>query len=52
LRDQYVAIQEDVPEVWSIGGTLSYIGLGSLAGAKPTVLAPTEEEMKAKFAEQ
>ncbi|KEQ97897.1 hypothetical protein AUEXF2481DRAFT_77795 [Aureobasidium subglaciale EXF-2481] len=52
MRDQYVAIQDDVPEAWSIGGTLSYIGLGALAGAKPTVPAPTEDEMKAKFAEQ
>ncbi|KAH0289544.1 DUF1741-domain-containing protein [Aureobasidium namibiae CBS 147.97] len=52
LRDQYVAIQDDVPEAWSIGGTLSYIGLGALAGAKPAVPAPTEEEMKTKFAEQ
>lgn len=52
LRDQYVAIQDDVPEAWSIGGTLSYIGLGALAGAKPAVPAPTEGEMKAKFAEQ
>ncbi|KAI5252046.1 DUF1741-domain-containing protein [Aureobasidium subglaciale] len=51
MRDQYVAIQDDVPEAWSIGGTLSYIGLGALAGAKPTVPAPTEDEMKAKFAE-
>jgi hypothetical protein len=52
LRDQYVAIQDDVPEAWSIGGTLSYIGLGALAGAKPAVPVPTEDEMKAKFAEQ
>ncbi|KAI4719608.1 DUF1741-domain-containing protein [Aureobasidium sp. EXF-10727] len=52
LRDQYVAIQDDVPETWSIGGTLSYIGLGAFAGAKPAVPAPTEDEMKAKFAEQ
>ncbi|THY62382.1 DUF1741-domain-containing protein [Aureobasidium pullulans] len=52
LRDQFVAIQDDVPEAWSIGGTLSYIGLGALAGAKPAVPVPTEDEMKAKFAEQ
>jgi hypothetical protein len=52
LRDQYVTIQDDIPEAWSIGGTLSYIGLGALARAKPAVLVPTEEEMKIKFAEQ
>lgn len=52
LRDQYVAIQEDVTESWSIGGTLSYIGLGSLAGAKPAAPVLTEEEMKSLFTEQ
>lgn len=52
LRDQYVAIQDDVPEAWSIGGTLSYIGLGALAGAKPAAPVPTEDEMKVLFAEQ
>lgn len=52
LRDHYIAIQEDMPEGWSIGGTLSYIGLGALAGAKPATPAITEEEMKTLFAEQ
>ncbi|KAL1305131.1 hypothetical protein AAFC00_002056 [Neodothiora populina] len=52
MRDRYVAIQEDVAESWSLGGTLSYIGLGSLAGAKPAAPVLTEEEMKTFFAEQ
>jgi len=52
LRDRYVAIQNDLPDSWSLGGTLSYVGLGSLAGAKPLPAAPTEDEAKAMFAEQ
>ncbi|GAB7349145.1 hypothetical protein MBLNU459_g8085t3 [Dothideomycetes sp. NU459] len=51
LRDQYVAIQEDAPEAWSIGGTLSYIGLGALAGSKPATPVLTEDEMKTLFVE-
>lgn len=31
---------------------MSYIGLGALAGGKPAVPVPTEDEIKAKFAEQ
>lgn len=52
LRDQYVSIHEDVPEAWSIGGTLGYIGLGALAGAKPAAPVLPEEEMRVLFAEQ
>ena len=35
LRDQYVAIQEDKTEGWSISSTLTYIGLGVLVPAQP-----------------
>ncbi|TKX21237.1 hypothetical protein C1H76_6778 [Elsinoe australis] len=52
LRHRYVAIQNDVAESWSIGGTLGYIGLGSLAGVKPAPVTPTEEEAKIQFSEQ
>lgn len=52
LRDNYVAIHNDVPEAWSVGSTLSYIGLGGLAGAKTAPAAPTEEQAKVLFAEQ
>jgi len=52
LRDDYIAIQNDLPEAWSVGGTLSYIGLGALAGAKAASPAPTEEQAKLLFAEQ
>lgn len=51
LRDLYVAIQDDAPAGWSIGGTLSYVGLGALAGAKP-VITMTEEEQKIAFSIQ
>ncbi|KAF4548238.1 Hypothetical protein D9617_30g011430 [Elsinoe fawcettii] len=52
LRDKYVSIQNDIPEGWSLGGTLGYVGLGSLAGVKPAPVPPTEEEAKIMFAEQ
>lgn len=52
LRDKYVAIQDDLPVAWSVGGTLSYIGLGTLAGAKPAAPTLTEEEIRVLFAEQ
>jgi hypothetical protein len=51
LRDAYVAIQDDMPEGWTLGSTLNYIGLGVLAPAsRPAtpVLAP--EEAKSLFA--
>ncbi|QIW98079.1 hypothetical protein AMS68_003597 [Peltaster fructicola] len=51
LRDLYVAIQDDTPAGWSLGGTLSYVGLGSLAGAKPMVTM-TEEEQRLAFGMQ
>lgn len=52
LRERYIAIQDDTPAGWSIGGTLSYVGLGSLAGAKPAALVLTEDQQKELFAEQ
>ncbi|PNS20990.1 hypothetical protein CAC42_3327 [Sphaceloma murrayae] len=52
LRDEYVSVQNDMPEAWSLGNTLSYVGLGSLTGAKSAPVTPTEDEAKARFAEQ
>ncbi|OQO09214.1 hypothetical protein B0A48_06106 [Cryoendolithus antarcticus] len=52
LRDRYLAILDDSPVAWSVGGTLSYVGLGALAGAKPPVPILSEEEQKAFFVEQ
>lgn len=34
LRDDYVALLEDVNEGWSLSSALNYIGLGMLAPAK------------------
>ncbi|KAF2154428.1 DUF1741-domain-containing protein [Myriangium duriaei CBS 260.36] len=51
LREEYVSIQDDSPKPWSIGGTLSYVGLGPLAGKKPPPTVLSEDEAKAKFAE-
>jgi hypothetical protein len=52
LRERYVAIQDDTPVGWSFSGTLSYIGLGSLTGAKQPGLVLTEEQQKELFLEQ
>ncbi|KAK4155275.1 hypothetical protein C8A00DRAFT_13676 [Chaetomidium leptoderma] len=36
LRGQYIDVQEDLPEGWSLAGTLNKIGLGAIApGGKP-----------------
>ncbi|USW48693.1 Putative armadillo-like helical domain-containing protein [Septoria linicola] len=52
LRERYVAIQDDTPVGWSIGNTLSYVGLGSLAGVKPAAVALTQEQQKEAFSQQ
>ena len=52
LRELYIAIQDDTPATWTIGGTLSYVGLGSLAGVKPAAPVLTEEQQKELFQEQ
>ncbi|KAL9081467.1 MAG: hypothetical protein Q9157_000025 [Trypethelium eluteriae] len=48
-RDRYLAIQNDLPESWSFGNTLGYIGLGALAGRQSTSTAPSNEEAKILF---
>ena len=52
LRQRYIAIHDDTPTTWSIGGTLSYVGLGSLAGAKPAAPVMTEDQQRELFLEQ
>jgi hypothetical protein len=52
LRQRYIAIQDDTPANWSIGGTLSYVGLGVLAGARPAQPVLTEEQQKELLLEQ
>ncbi|KAK4547926.1 hypothetical protein LTR36_010645 [Oleoguttula mirabilis] len=51
-RSRYVAIHDDTPVGWSVAGTLSYVGLGALAGAKPAAPILTEEQQRELFAEQ
>jgi len=52
LRERYIIIQDDSPAVWSMAGTLSYVGLGTLAGAKPAPPVLSEDKQKELFAEQ
>ena len=52
LRERYITIQDDTPTGWSLSGTLSYVGLGSLTGAKPAAPVLTEEQQKELFREQ
>ncbi|CAK4032068.1 UPF0588 membrane [Lecanosticta acicola] len=52
LRERYISIQDDAVTGWSVGGTLSYVGLGALAGAKPAAATLTEQQQKQLFSEQ
>ncbi len=37
LRGQYIAVQDDLPEGWTLANTLNMFGLGAIApGGKPT----------------
>lgn len=50
LRNAYVAVQDDLPEAWSLGSTLNYIGLGVLApGSRPATPTPAADETKSMF---
>ncbi|KAL2018194.1 hypothetical protein VTK56DRAFT_1167 [Thermocarpiscus australiensis] len=52
LRGQYVDVQEDLPEGWSLAGTLSKIGLGAIApGGKPVQKPVYDAETAKMFAE-
>lgn len=50
LRDDYVSLQEDINESWSLGGALHYIGLGVLAPKKPALPVSYPEDTKERFA--
>jgi hypothetical protein len=52
LQERYIAILDDTPAVWSIGGTLSYVGLGALARTKPAAPVLSEDEQRTLFGEQ
>ncbi|CAL3972878.1 hypothetical protein PZA11_004125 [Diplocarpon coronariae] len=47
-RDKYVTVQEDLPEGWSIGGTLTMIGLGIIAPRSAKTAAPVIDPEVAK----
>ncbi|KAF2689655.1 DUF1741-domain-containing protein [Lentithecium fluviatile CBS 122367] len=50
LRDAYVAVQDDMPEAWTLGSTLNYFGLGMLAPAsRPATPTLGPEETKSLF---
>lgn len=49
IRDTYVAVQDDAPPQWTIGTTLSYVGLRALTPEAKKPLPPTEDEAKALF---
>ena len=52
LRNGYVAVQDDVPEGWTLTNTLIFFGLRALTpGAKDKANPPTAEEAKAMFAD-
>jgi len=51
LRNGYVAVQDDIPEGWSLSNTLIFFGLRALAPGANKVNPPTAEEAKAMFAE-
>ncbi|KAL1998273.1 hypothetical protein VTN02DRAFT_6494 [Thermoascus thermophilus] len=51
LRNGYVAVQDDVPEGWTLTSTLIFFGLRALApGARDRSVPPTPEEAKEMFA--
>lgn len=53
LRDQFVNIQEDLPEAWTLTNTLAMIGLGAIAPGNKTDKKPVYDAETAKqmFAE-
>ena len=51
-RSSYVALQEDAAEGWTVGSTLTYIGLGVLASSKGAAPAQSKVgDMKEGFAD-
>ncbi|QKX55668.1 uncharacterized protein TRUGW13939_02765 [Talaromyces rugulosus] len=53
LRNGYVAIQDDLPEGWTLSNTLVFFGLRALAGSpKDKAATSSSEEIKETFAAQ
>lgn len=52
LRNGYIAVQDDIPEGWSLTNTLIFFGLRALTpGTHNKANPPTAEEAKGMFAE-
>ncbi|CEJ62358.1 hypothetical protein PMG11_10859 [Penicillium brasilianum] len=52
LRNGYIAVQDDIPEGWTLTNTLIFFGLRALApGARDKANPPTADEAKAMFAD-
>lgn len=54
LRQQFVDVQDDIPEGWTLSNTLNMIGLGAIAPggkppAKPVYDAETQKQMFTKL---
>ena len=49
-RDKYVAVQEDLPEGWTISSTLTYFGLGVFSQGTKTAPVLSPEETQERFA--
>lgn len=47
-RDQFAAVQDDIPEGWNLGGALSWFGLGGLTRTTPSA-AITDEAANIVF---
>jgi len=52
LRDVYINTQNDIPEPWTVANTLSYIGLASFTGSKPSATVLNEDATKVRFSKQ
>jgi hypothetical protein len=53
LRNTYVAVQDDLPEGWTLSNTLIFFGLRILApGNKDKAATSTADEIKETFAAQ
>jgi len=52
LRNGYIAVQDDIPEGWSLANTLIFFGLRAIApGARDKATPPSAEEAKVMFTE-
>ncbi|KAL1995794.1 hypothetical protein VTN49DRAFT_660 [Thermomyces lanuginosus] len=50
LRNGYVAVQDDLPEGWTLSNTLIFFGLRALAPRKDRPTTPSAEEAREAFA--